>query len=126
MASSVLASSLSATPILSPIDTADIDSMFTGYAWQGLDMTMSLMRFDTKKMIDFHMKAYHQYLCDCIIVTQHVGCNSICGAAGLMRKHFIENDIPALFLEMDYNDERIISSDPLKEQVSDFFTTVMA
>ncbi len=126
LGASVLASSLSATPILPPIDTSNLDTMLEGYAWQGLDMTMSLMRFDTRKMIEFHMKVFKQFHCDCIIFTQHVGCNSICGAAGMMRRYFLDCGIPALFLEMDYNDERVVPNDFLKEQISDFFSTLAA
>ena len=126
LGASVITSMLASTPILRPIDTTSLDTMLEGYAWQGLDMTMSIMRFDTWKLIDFSMKIFQQYQCDCIIVTQHVGCNSICGAAGLMRRYFQEVDIPALFIELDYNDDRVLSSEPMREQVEDFFTTIMA
>ncbi len=126
LGATVVTSMLSSSPILLPIDTTDIDTMLEGYAWQGLDMTMSIMRFDTNKLLEFTMKAYHQYRCDCVIVTQHVGCNSICGAAGLMRRYFHDEGVPALFIELDYNDDRVLSSEPLREQVEDFFTTIMA
>ena len=126
LGASVITSTLASTPILRPIDTTNLDTMLEGYAWQGLDMTMSIMRFDTRKLIDFSMKTFQQYHCDCIIVTQHVGCNSICGAAGIMRRYFQEQGIPALFIELDYNDDRVLSSDPMREQVEDFFTTIMA
>ena len=126
LGASVITSMLTSTPILRPIDTTDLDTMMTGYAWQGLDMTMSLMRFDTRKLIDFTMKRFHQYQCDCLIVTLHVGCNSICGAAGIMRRFFQKEGIPTLFIEMDYNDDRVLSTEPMKEQVEDFFTTIMA
>jgi benzoyl-CoA reductase subunit B len=126
LGASVITSMLAASPILRPIDTTNLDTMLEGYAWQGLDMTMSLMRFDTAKLIEYSMNTYHQYHCDCVIVTQHVGCNSICGAAGIMRKYFQENKVPALFIELDYNDDRVLSSEPMREQVKDFFTTLMA
>jgi benzoyl-CoA reductase subunit B len=122
----MISSSLASTPILDPIDTSSLDSMLEGYAWQGLDMTMSLMRYDTVKLLDFTLQAYHKFNCDCIFVTQHVGCNSICGAAGIMRKYFREKDIPSLFIELDYNDDRILSSDMLRSQIEEFFNTVMA
>jgi len=122
----VITSMLASTPILRPIDTTNLDTMLQGYAWQGLDMTMSIMRFDTRKLIDYSMRTFQQYQCDCIVVTQHVGCNSICGASGMMRRHFQDQGIPALFIELDYNDDRILSSEHLREQIEDFFTTIMA
>jgi len=125
LGASVMTSSLASTPILPLIDTTNLDTMLEGYAWQGLDMTMSIMRFDSNKLLEFSMKAYRQYKCDSVIVSQHVGCNSICGASGILRQYFRENDIPALFLDLDYNDDRVISSEPLREQVEEFFTTVM-
>jgi len=121
----VVTNSLSSSAILEPIDTTSLDSMLEGIAWQGLDMTMSIMRFDTAKLIQFSLNAYEDYRCDCMIVTQHVGCNSICGAQGMIRKVCRERDIPVLFIELDYNDDRVLSKELLRSQVEDFFTTVM-
>jgi len=126
LGATVITSMLAASPVLRPIDTTSLDSMLEGYAWQGLDMTMSIMRFDTRKLINYTMTTFNQYQCDCIIVTQHVGCNSICGSAGIMRRHFQEEGIPALFIELDYNDDRVLSSEPMRDQIEDFFTTIMA
>ncbi|MCP4752537.1 MAG: 2-hydroxyacyl-CoA dehydratase [Proteobacteria bacterium] len=117
--------SLSSTPIFRPIDTTDLDTMLEGYARQGLDLTMSLMRFTTDKFIDFTLKAYHQYQCDCIFLTQHVGCNNICGTSTMLREHLRDNDIPALFIEFDYNDSRILPTEMLKKQIEEFFNTIM-
>ncbi len=117
--------SLSSTPIFQPIDTTDLDSMLEGYARQGLDLTMSLMRFTTPKFIEFTMEAYYQYQCDCIILSQHVGCNNICGTSGMLREYLRSKDIPALFIEFDYNDSRILSPDMLKKQIEEFFKTVV-
>jgi benzoyl-CoA reductase/2-hydroxyglutaryl-CoA dehydratase subunit BcrC/BadD/HgdB len=122
----VVVTSLSSTAILEPIDTSTLDTMLEGVAWQGLDMTMSLMRFDTEKLIRFSFQAYDQYGCDCMIVTQHVGCNSILGARGLFRKRCRERDIPVLFIEFDYNDDRVLSPELMRNQIEEFFTTVMA
>jgi benzoyl-CoA reductase subunit B len=121
----VVSNSLSSSTIVEPIDTTSLDSMLEGIAWQGLDMTMSIMRFDTQKLIQFSLQAYDHYHCDCMIVTQHVGCNSICGARGLIRDVCRKRDIPALFIELDYNDDRVLPSDLLRTQVEEFFTTVM-
>ncbi len=122
----VVAQSLSSTAILEPIDTSSLDTMLEGVAWQGLDMTMSLMRFDTEKLIDFSLQAYDHYDCDCMIITQHVGCNSICGSRGLFRRVCRERDIPVLFLEFDYNDDRVLSPELMRTQIEEFFETVMA
>jgi hypothetical protein len=43
-----------------------------------------------------------------------------------MRRHFQEEGIPTLFIELDYNDDRILSSEPMRERVKDFFTTITA
>jgi benzoyl-CoA reductase subunit B len=120
----VVSTMLSGSAILDPIDTTDVESMFEGYAWQGLDMTMSLMRYDTRKMIEYTLQLYHQYRCNAIIVSQHVGCNNICGLAGIMRRHFQKEGIPTLFLELDYNDDRIVSTELLRSQIEDFFGTI--
>ncbi len=122
----VVMNSLSSTAILEPIDTSSLDSMLEGVAWQGLDMTMSLMRFDTEKLINFSLHAYDHYRCDCMIVTQHIGCNSICGARGLIREVCRKRDIPVLFLEFDYNDDRVLPPELMRTQLEEFFTTVMA
>ena len=121
---SVITSTLTGSPILRPIDTTNVETMFEGYAWQGLDMTMSLMRFDSRKMIEYTMKQFQQYRCDSIIFTQHVGCNSICGAGGILRRYFQKEGIPALFLELDYNDDRVVSAENLKNQIEEFFTSL--
>ncbi len=121
---SVVTNMLTGSAILRPIDTSNDETMFEGYAWQGLDMTMSLMRFDSRKMIEYTMKLYHQYRCNAVIYTQHVGCNSICGAGGILRHFFQKEGIPALFLEMDYNDDRVVSAENLKNQIEEFFTSL--
>ena len=118
--------SLSSTCILEPIDTSSLETMLEGLAWQGLDMTMSFMRFESAAFIDFAMKAYHQYGCDCIIATQHVGCQSICGARGMIREECRRREIPLLFLEFDYNDDRVLAPEQMRIQIEEFFTTVMA
>ncbi len=122
----VVSNSVSSSAILEPIDTTSLESMLEGIAWQGLDMTMSIMRYDTEKLIQFSLNTYEDYRCDCMIVTQHVGCNSICGAQGMIRKVCRDRDIPVLFIEHDYNDDRILSKELLRSQIEDFFTTVMA
>ena len=118
--------SLSSTSILEPIDTSSLETMLEGLAWQGLDMTMSFMRFESAAFIDFTMKAYDQYGCDCIIATQHVGCQSICGARGLLREQCRKREIPLLFIEFDYNDDRVLAPAQMRSQIEEFFTTVMA
>jgi benzoyl-CoA reductase subunit B len=117
--------SLSSTSILEPIDTSSLETMLEGLAWQGLDMTMSFMRFESAAFIDFTMKAYDQYDCDCIIATQHVGCQSICGARGLLREECRQREIPLLFIEFDYNDDRVLAPAQMRSQIDEFFTTVM-
>ncbi len=121
----VVSNSLSSTTVLEPIDATSMESMFEGIAWQGLDMTMSLMRFDTGKLINFSLDAYAHYKCDCMIVTQHVGCKSICGARGVLAKVCRKKDIPVLFLEFDYNDDRVLPPQLMRNQIEEFFTTVM-
>jgi hypothetical protein len=44
----------------------------------------------------------------------------------MIRKVCRERDIPVLFIEHDYNDDRILSKELLRSQIEDFFTTVMA
>jgi benzoyl-CoA reductase/2-hydroxyglutaryl-CoA dehydratase subunit BcrC/BadD/HgdB len=122
----VVTQSLSGSAVLEPIDTSTLDTMLEGIAWQGLDMTMSLMRFDTEKFIDFMLHPYYHYDCDCMIVTQHVGCNSVCGARGMIKQVCRERDIPVLFIEFDYNDDRILTPELMRAQISEFFETVMA
>ena len=110
---------------MSPIDTRSLESMLEGIAWQGLDMTMSIMRFDTEKLIQFTLNAYEDYRCDCMIVTQHVGCQSICGIRGLLREQCRKRDIPFLFIEFDYNDDRVLAPEQMRIQIEEFFSTVM-
>jgi benzoyl-CoA reductase/2-hydroxyglutaryl-CoA dehydratase subunit BcrC/BadD/HgdB len=121
----LVADSLSTTCILEPIDTISLDSMLEGLAWQGLDMTMSFMRYESAAFIEFTLNAYDQYGCDCMITTQHVGCQSICGARGLIREACREREIPLLFIEFDYNDDRVLAREQMRAQIEDFFTTVM-
>jgi benzoyl-CoA reductase subunit B len=117
--------SLSSTTVLEPIDTSSLETMLEGMAWQGLDMTMSFMRYESAAFIEFAMNAYDQYGCDCIIATQHVGCQSICGARGLIREACREREIPLLLLEFDYNDDRVLAPEQMRIQIEEFFTTVM-
>jgi len=125
LGASVVTTFLSSSARLQPIDTTNMDSMLEGYAWQGLDMTMSLMRLDTKRFWDYTMKAFDDYGCDSLIVTIHVGCKSIAGCEGIWRRYAREREIPTLFLELDYNSDRILSSEPLREQLEEFFTTIV-
>jgi benzoyl-CoA reductase subunit B len=121
---SVISSTLTGSALLRPIDTSSLETMFEGYAWQGLDLTMSLMRFDSRKLFEYTMKQVNQYRCDSVIFTQHVGCNSICGAGSILRRQFQKEGIPALFLELDYNDDRVVSAETLKNQIEEFFSTL--
>jgi hypothetical protein len=107
------------------IDTSTLDTMLEGYAMQGLTMTMSIMRIDSAELIQQAMENFHTYNCDFMIITQHVGCNSICGARGIIREHLRKENIPALFLEFDYNDDRVLSAEAMQEQIKNFFETVM-
>jgi benzoyl-CoA reductase/2-hydroxyglutaryl-CoA dehydratase subunit BcrC/BadD/HgdB len=125
LGATVVATSLSGTTILEPIDTSSLDSMLEGVAWQGLDMTMSLMRYDSVSFLDLAMHTYVQYGCDCIIATQHVGCQSICGARGMILERCRQRGIPLLFLEFDYNDDRVFSPELMRAQIQEFFNTVM-
>jgi len=121
----IVTSSLSSSATLEPIDTTDLDSMLEGLAWQGLDMTMSIMRFDSERFLDFTLQAYDRFSCDFMITTQHVGCQSICGMRGLLREECRRRGIPLLFLEFDYNDDRVLSTAMMRSQIEEFFTTVM-
>jgi benzoyl-CoA reductase/2-hydroxyglutaryl-CoA dehydratase subunit BcrC/BadD/HgdB len=117
--------SLSATSVLDPIDTSSLETMLEGLAGQGLEMTMSLMRVESAELVERTLEAYDRYSCDCIITTQHVGCQSICGARGLIREACREREIPLLFIEFDYNDSRVLGPAQMRVQVEEFFTTVM-
>lgn len=125
----VLSGSLSASPI-SPtihpvIDTTSLDTMLEGMAWQGLDLTMAVLRYDSMKFIDWTVHAYDYFNCDCMFLSLHIGCKSMIGMSGLLRKYLRKRDIPALFIELDYNDERVTSGEVIQEQIGEFFTTVM-
>jgi benzoyl-CoA reductase/2-hydroxyglutaryl-CoA dehydratase subunit BcrC/BadD/HgdB len=126
LGATLIIDSLSSTSILEPIDTRSLETMLEGLAWQGLDMTMSIMRFESAAFVDFMVKAYDQFRCDCIIATQHVGCQSVCGARGLIREECRQRGIPLLFLEFDYNDDRVLAPEQMRAQIEDFFTAVMA
>ncbi len=122
----LVVNSVSNVMMLDPVDPSSLDSMLEGVAWQGLDMTMSFMRLETQAFIDHNLRAYDRYDCDCMITTQHIGCQSICGARGLLRAQCRDRDIPLLFLEFDYNDDRVLSTGKMREQIEEFFTTTMA
>jgi len=121
----VVANSLSNTAVMRPVDDSSLDSMLDGMAWQGLDMTMSFMRLDSERHIDLTLQVYEQFDCDCMITTQHVGCQSICGLRGLLREECRRRDIPLLFLEFDYNDDRVLSMASMRTQIEEFFSSVM-
>jgi hypothetical protein len=125
LGATLVVDSLSSTSVLEPIETGSLESMLEGMAWQGLDMTMSFMRFESAAFIDFTLNAYDQYGCDCMIATQHVGCQSICGARGLVREECRRRGIPLLFIEFDYNDDRVLAREQMRAEIEDFFTTVM-
>jgi len=122
----LVVNSVSNVMMLDPVDPSSLDSMLEGVAWQGLDLTMSFMRLETQAFIDCNMRAYDRYDCDCMIITQHIGCQSVCGARGLLRAQCRERGIPLLFLEFDYNDDRVLSTGKMREQIEEFFTTTMA
>jgi benzoyl-CoA reductase/2-hydroxyglutaryl-CoA dehydratase subunit BcrC/BadD/HgdB len=115
----IVATTLTATPLFEPIDTGDFDSAVEGYARQGLEMTMSMMRYTTSQLIDQTMDAFLRFRCDCIIMTQHVGCNSITAASGMIRDYFRSRDIPIFFIELDYNDSRIVPVEAIKRQLEE-------
>jgi benzoyl-CoA reductase/2-hydroxyglutaryl-CoA dehydratase subunit BcrC/BadD/HgdB len=117
---------LSVPVILDPIDTSTLDTMLEGVAWQGLDMTMSVQRVETETFLDWFFWAYDHYDADCLFVTQHVGCQSICGARGMIEKACREREVPVLFLELDYNDTRVLSPEQARIQIESFFETIMA
>jgi len=88
-------------------------------------MTMSFMRYESADFIEATMNAYEKFGCDCMIATQHVGCQSICGVRGLLREICRSRGIPLLFIEFDYNDDRVLSPAQMRVQIEEFFTTVM-
>ena len=44
---------------------------------------------------------------------------------GLIREACREREIPLLFIEFDYNDDRVLAREQMRAQIEDFFTTVM-
>ncbi|MBN1364196.1 MAG: 2-hydroxyacyl-CoA dehydratase [Syntrophaceae bacterium] len=112
-------------PAITPIDTTNVDTMLEGYARQGLDLTMALLRISAEDMLNYMVDIYYRFKCDCIIMTQHVGCNNICGKVGVARYLCKKYDAPLLTIEMDYNDNRVTPSESLREQIEEFFTAVM-
>lgn len=112
-------------PVITPIETTNLDTMLEGYAWQGLDLTMALLRIGAEDMLGYMIDIYYRFKCDCIIMTQHVGCKNICGKEGIARYLTKKHDVPLLLLEMDYNDSRVTPPESLREQIEEFFTTVM-
>jgi len=119
-------SDFAANVIVEPIDTFSLDTMLEGFARHGLEYTMGIMRRDTETMMSSMLWAYDHYNCDCMFVTQHVGCQSACGSRGMIKKVCRERDIPVLFLEFDYNDDRVLSPERMRMQIGDFFETFMA
>ena len=86
---------------------------------------MSFMRLDSVAFNEFTLKAFFQFNCDCMIVTQHVGCQSICGIRGMLREECRKRGIPHLFVEFDYNDDRVLAPEQMRIQIEEFFSTVM-
>jgi benzoyl-CoA reductase/2-hydroxyglutaryl-CoA dehydratase subunit BcrC/BadD/HgdB len=116
---------LSGSPMFEPVDTKDLDAILESLAWQGLDMTMSLMRWDSKKYVDYTVKLFDRFQCDCYITTLHPGCPTGCGSRGLITDALRSRDIPALFLEYDFLDDRVASRESVRDQLEEFFETVM-
>lgn len=112
-------------PAVPSIDTTSLDTMLEGLAWQGLDLTMALLRMSAHDIMMYALDLYYRFKCDCVIITQHVGCKNICGKTGLIRSLCKMHDIPILALELDYNDDRVTPPEVLREQIEEFFTTVM-
>ena len=108
-----------------PIDTTSLDTMLEGFAMQGLTLTMSIMRLDSEALTREALTCYRMYDCDCMIITQHVGCNSICGARGVIRDYLRKENIPALFLALDYNDDRVLPLEAMQAKIEEFFEAVM-
>ncbi|MBI5118690.1 2-hydroxyacyl-CoA dehydratase [Candidatus Poribacteria bacterium] len=107
-----------------PIDTSSLDSMLLGLAQRGLNMTMGRLRMTAQTYVSDFLKAYHDYLGDCAILSAHAGCKHCWGAVNLLREAARRENIPLLIFDFDFLDSRVVSTETVQSKIGQFFETM--
>ena len=68
-----------------------------------------------------------EYQVDCAIVLAHWSCRQYCGTIKLLRDTVVERaDIPFMILDGDLLDSRVVSSEQMKQKITEFLDTIEA
>jgi benzoyl-CoA reductase/2-hydroxyglutaryl-CoA dehydratase subunit BcrC/BadD/HgdB len=69
--------------------------------------------------------AYEHFAADAVWMTAHIGCKNTQALLGMLREKCRDRGIPLLIIDVDSGDQRVVSVDGVKEQVTRFMETVM-
>ncbi len=68
-----------------------------------------------------------EYQVDCAIVLAHWSCRQYCGTIKILRDAVVERaDIPFMILDGDLMDSRVVSSEQMKQKITEFLDTIGA
>lgn len=109
------------------IDTSTQESMLKGLAYKLMNSVPMVRqgKGDYGPWIEDWMQMASDYKADCAIFGGHIACKGSTCLLGLAKEVFREAEIPLLSLEFDFLDNRVVSSDELKGEISRFVNDVM-
>jgi benzoyl-CoA reductase/2-hydroxyglutaryl-CoA dehydratase subunit BcrC/BadD/HgdB len=104
------------------IDTSTTESMIRDLAKTHMSVTMARQTHGPAEFYTQELKRLiEEYSPDCFIFVRHQGCKGGWAAMKLIREQCQKTGLPALFLNTDIFDRRVVSSHRIREQVTNFF-----
>lgn len=110
-----------------PIDISDRASIFTGIAKRLTKMPMGHMASGHVSIYsNMSVEMCREYKADAAIFAGNVACKHAWATIKLVKDRIKDElDIPTLTFDLDFVDPRVKSSDAIKSQLEDFFTTIL-
>jgi len=122
----VVPMSFSAYRPVAYIDTSSYDSMARGLGQNILHTGMTrLNRGPVEYYIDEFIRMYKDYKGDCAIFGGHVGNKAFWAMIRILKDVCREMGIPALVIEADQYDPRVVSTEAIRSKIDDFFTMMV-
>jgi benzoyl-CoA reductase subunit B len=107
---------------LKQIDTSSEESIIRDMAINSLNIGMARQ---CRGPIEFYTEELErilkQYSADCLFFTGHEGCKHGKAAMAIKKNICKEAGLPALYMQADIFDKRILSEDQMKKQIAEFF-----
>jgi len=106
------------------IDTSTNESMVHGLAVTQMNLAMGRQCHGPAEFItDEMVQLMDDYQADCMIFNGHVGCKHGWAALKIVQDLCRERGIPVLYLDIDIMDQRHLSEQGVRDEITEFFRT---